>query len=149
MASGRRLRQRAKPVQDGHEVSGRVTSGLGEGSKFTALGWVRRQFRARLGFVPYPGTLNLEVRGAGWRALRQMLRREKGIPIVPAEGFCAAKCFRVILDDTLEGAAVFPDVPNYPPDKLEIIAPHPVRHRLGLKDRDRVRVRIMVKGKRG
>lgn len=122
---------------------GRVTSGVGEGSRFTELGWVRRQFRTRLGFVPYPGTLNLEVRGAAWNALRRTLRRPKGIPIVPAEGFCAAKCFRVIIDDTLEGAVVLPDVPNYPANKLEIIAPHPVRNRLGLRDRDRVRVRIM------
>ncbi|MFQ5828757.1 MAG: DUF120 domain-containing protein [Candidatus Methylomirabilia bacterium] len=126
--------------QDRREISGRVVSGRGEGSRFTELEW----FRGQLGFIPYPGTLNLEVRGRGWEALRRTLAREKGIPIVPPEGFCAAKCFRVVVNDTLEGAAVFPEVPNYPPDKLEIVAPHPVRERLGLRDGDRVRVRVLA-----
>lgn len=132
------------PARRGFQISGRVTSGLGDGSRFTELAWVRRQFRARLGFVPYPGTLNLQVRGAAWNALRRKLGSEKGIPIVPPEGFCAAKCFRVIIDGALEGAVVLPDVPNYPADKLEIIAPHSVRERLGLRDRDRVRVWIVA-----
>lgn len=141
MARRRGSQQSGGRRWDRREVSGRVVSGVGQGRRFTGLEWVGHQ----IGFVPYPGTLNLEVRGARWEALRRRLSRAKGIPIVPAEGFCAAKCFRVLLNDTLDGVVVLPEVPNYPTDKLEIIAPLPVRERLGLKDGDRVRVRLLAR----
>jgi hypothetical protein len=44
-------------------LEGCLRSGLGEGAGFTALDWVDRQFRAKLGFSPYPGTLNLSLKG--------------------------------------------------------------------------------------
>jgi riboflavin kinase len=42
---------------------GEACSGLGEGAGFTRLDWVRREFLAKLGFEPYPGTFNLHMGG--------------------------------------------------------------------------------------
>jgi len=125
------------------EVCGWVASGRGEGRRFTEVDCVKQEIQVKLGFLPYPGTLNLRMRGAAWRALRRRLVQEKGIPIIPRRGFCRAKCFRVLINDSLEGAVLFPEVSNYPADKFEIIAANPVRQRLGLKDGDLVRVRVV------
>ncbi len=38
-----------------------MCAGQGQGRSFTRLDWVRRQFRDKLGFAPYPGTLNLQI----------------------------------------------------------------------------------------
>ena len=44
-------------------VKGVVFSDLGRAGEFLGLGWVRDAIRERVGFDPYPGTLNLRVRG--------------------------------------------------------------------------------------
>lgn len=122
--------------------SGRLQSGLGEGAGFVALDWVDRQFHERLGFRPYPGTLNLAMQGEQWTRTRELLRSAPGIPIDPPPGFCAAKCFRVRIAGRIDGAIVLPEVDDYPADKLEIVAALGVRAELGLADGDLVTLRL-------
>ena len=127
------------------ELEGELCSGLGEGAIFTEIDWVARAFRERLGFIPYPGTLNLSLSGDDWAQARALLCRVPGIPIEPPPGFCAAKCFAVTLNECVDGAAVLPDVADYPADKFEIVAPVAVRRELGLQDGDRVRLRVKIR----
>ncbi|CAI07879.1 DUF120 domain-containing protein [Aromatoleum aromaticum] len=130
------------------KLQGVVCSGLGEGTRFTTIDWVVEEFRTRLGFAPCPGTFNLRMDGARWEALRLRLLATRGIAITPRHGLCAAKCFPVRLAGRLSGALVLPDMDDYPPDKLEVIAPLPVRHTLGLADGDAVQLHV-VTGWRG
>lgn len=127
------------------DLEGRLCSGLGEGASLTQLDWAAREFREKLGFAPYPGTLNLNLTGGAWMAARSRLQQAAGIAIVPPSGFCAAKCFAVMINDRIEGAAVLPDVREYPADKFEILAPVAVRQELNLQDGDAVRLRIEIK----
>ncbi len=122
---------------------GEACSGLGEGASFTALDWVRREFLAKLGFEPYPGTFNLRMGGPAWEAARRIMANEMGISITPAPGFCAAKCFHVVIAGRITGAVVFPEVPGYPPDKFEVISAVPVRQALGVADGDSVAVSVV------
>ncbi len=122
---------------------GAVCSGAGEGANFTQLEWVRREFLARLGFEPYPGTFNLRLHGTEWEAARRVLAQEPGISINPVPGFCAAKCFHVVVAGRVTGAVVFPEVPGYPPEKFEVISAVPVRQTLGVKDGDEVTVSVV------
>lgn len=123
--------------------SGELCRGLGEGAGFVALDWVRVGMRRALGFEPWPGTLNLRMGGEAWRHWRSGLAQRPGIALPPAPGFCAAKCFRVRLNDRVEAAAVFPEVDGYPDDKLELVAPVALRAALGLHDGDAVQVQIL------
>ncbi len=115
-------------------LSGIACSGLGEGAGFTSLEWVRREFLAKLGFDPYPGTFNLRMAGPEWEAARRILAREPGIAITPEAGYCAARCFHVVVGGCITGAVVFPEVAGYPPDKFEVISAVPVRQALGVGD---------------
>ncbi|MDZ4254122.1 MAG: DUF120 domain-containing protein [Sulfuritalea sp.] len=125
-------------------LEGRLCSGLGEGAVFTQLDWVAREFQAKLGYVPHPGTLNLSLSGDAWTRLRSRLQQAAGIAIEPPAGFCAAKCFEVLINDRIKGAAVLPEVAGYPADKLEIVAPVAVRRELRLHDGDRVRLQLRI-----
>lgn len=120
---------------------GTVCSGLGEGAHFTALPWVDDEFRRKLGFAPWPGTLNLRVGGPAWRAWRAAADAWPGIAITPAPGFCPARCFHVLLAGRQPAAAVIPEVEGYPADKLELVAPVALRAALGLVDGDTLHVR--------
>lgn len=138
MAATERMRQAQTLL-----LEGETCSGLGEGASFTGLDWVRREFLAKLGFEPYPGTFNLRMGGAAWDEVRGVLAKEAGIPITPEAGFCAAKCFHVVIAGRITGAVVFPHVAGYPDDKFEVISAVPVRQALGVKDGDCVSVSVV------
>lgn len=129
------------------DLEGEVCRGVGAGAAFTAIDWVREAFRERLGFVPHPGTFNLAMAGPAWEEARRALAAAAGIAIDPPPGYCAARCFRVALNGQAEGALVLPEVPAYPADKFEIVAPVALRHALGVADGDRVRVRVRLRAR--
>ncbi|MCI4328530.1 MAG: DUF120 domain-containing protein, partial [Thermoplasmata archaeon] len=62
------------------KFSGEVASGLGEGRYYLSQPGYMLQFAERLGYSPYPGTLNLRV-GADDRARLDAARHWKGIRI--------------------------------------------------------------------
>ena len=44
-----------------HTFTGKIVSGAGKAAFFTRLDWVLEQCTAKLGFAPFPGTLNIEI----------------------------------------------------------------------------------------
>ncbi|MGB9842173.1 MAG: DUF120 domain-containing protein [Candidatus Bathyarchaeales archaeon] len=124
------------------EFSGRVFSSKGEGKKFLTLPWVTHQITQKLGFTPYPGTLNLRL-SEGSVQRKELLEKACSITIVPAEGYCNGKLFKAFIGK-LECAIVIPEVPGYPRDVLEIIAPVNLREMLKLNDGDEVAVTVLV-----
>jgi riboflavin kinase, archaea type len=122
-------------------IEGKVFSGKGEGAKFIKLPWVKKQIEEKLGFTPFLGTLNLRLCENGVK-LKEQLKNEDSMEILPAEGFRRGKCFKAYLMDSLECAIVFPEVADYPADVIEIVAPVNLREKLQLKDGDVVEVKI-------
>lgn len=124
-------------------VEGKVFSGTGEGAKFVSLPWVRKQIIKKLGFEPYPGTLNIKLAKVHTN-LEECLKKAKPIEISPRKNFCSGICFKACLMDNLECAVVIPAVAGYPEDVIEILAPVNLREKFQLKDGDTVRVKIML-----
>ena len=123
------------------QVKGVIASGLGEAAFFTGLDWVKQQCREKLGFEPYPGTLNLKV-GSEDLMLMSSLVEEEGVRLVPpTANFCEAACLKVSIG-TVEAAAILPHVDDYHENTIEIIAPVKVKERLNLEDGDTVVVTI-------
>ncbi len=124
-------------------VKGRIAEGLKESGSFIRLPWVREQFVSKLGIDPYPGTLNLDITDTADVKKLKEIKKRKGIEIIPAPGFCPAKCFHVLVCGVVKGAIVIPQVPDYPESKLEIISPDRIRDVLSLEVGDVVEVRIL------
>ncbi|MEM1540504.1 MAG: DUF120 domain-containing protein [Candidatus Bathyarchaeia archaeon] len=124
-------------------VKGKILSGSGEGAFFIFLPWVKRQIKEKLGFIPYPGTLNLRLIGK-YVEVRNLLQSAKAMEILPEPGYCRGKCFMAYIKSDVACAVVLPCVENYPEDILEIIAPLNLRENLKLKDGDEVEVRIFL-----
>ncbi len=121
-------------------IKGIVQDGLGQGGSFTQLDWVRKQFRDKLGFDPYPGTLNVRVPDMKILATWQT---RPCIAIDPAPGFCAARCYRVRLNQTAVAVWIIPVVPGYPNDVMELMAPNCLRDILGVKSGDTLEIKII------
>jgi riboflavin kinase, archaea type len=124
------------------QVRGRLVRGLGEASDFTQLPWVVDQCYEKLGFRPYPGTVNLEVVPEDLSAWEEM-KRQPGVTLSPPNpAFCDAVCHAVAIDGQLKAATIVPHVAGYPADKLELLASGPVLETLGLSQGQEVTVRL-------
>ncbi len=129
----------------GETLSGRVATGVGQGRHFTRLDWARRQFVDKLGIDPYPGTFNVVIDDPDAITVWVRLKRTNGIVIEnPNDGpyDCDGKCWKVTLDGGIAGAIVLPEMSDYPPAQLEIIAGIGLRDALSVEDGDQVKLVI-------
>ena len=126
-------------------IKGCVFTGRGEGRFFVALDWVQEQVEAKLGFKPFPGTLNLKVLPEDREAVKRLSEAEAAIIEPPSRGFCRGRCYKALLNDSVDVAIVVPEVEGYPEDQLEVIAPQPLREALGLRDGDLVALKVYLK----
>jgi riboflavin kinase len=125
-------------------VKGQIVTGIGVGSHFIGLEWVREQILEKLGFDPFLGTLNVRMDEETSRRYNTLLEGREGVPIEPLdERYHRGKCYRSRINDRVDGAIVVPVVPDYPTDLMEIVAPVNLRERLGLLDGGEVTVEIL------
>ena len=118
-------------------------NGIRAAADFTQVPWVKRQFLAKLAIEVYPGTLNLQIADDDLEAF-ETLKTGAGIDITPEEStFCSAKCYPVLIAGQVKGAILFPLVPDYPANKMELIAPVHVRETLSLNAGDLVEVDVL------
>jgi len=111
---------------------------MGQGQYFISREGYSRQFLQHLGFVPFPGTLNVlleEPFPAGQQAVKIEGFQEVG------RSFGECKCYRIKLNG-IEAAVVRPERSRHPAELIEVIAPVKLRA-LGLEDGDPVDVILL------
>ena len=124
------------------EFSGRVFSGLGEGTRFVGLDWVQDQLMEKVGFKPFPGTLNLRL-SEECTILRSKLEKTVSYRICSPIGYCSGITYKARVEE-LNCAIVIPEIRGYPKDVLEIIAPFNLRELLKINDGDKVSVSVCL-----
>ena len=113
-------------------------------SSTNPFGYVN-QFKEKLGFVPYPGTLNVEIQFVERNKLR-LLKNYRALTIdefqTENRTFGSVRCFKADVNGS-EGAIVLPLRSHYS-NILEFISPHNLREKLNLKDGDEVKIIIYL-----
>jgi riboflavin kinase len=117
------------------KIDGEVKTGLGKGAYFISQEFYSKEFRKNLGFVPYPGTLNVVVSDEYIDEINEIKDNCQNI-IKPDEGFGAVKYIEAVLNDEVKGAIVFPAKTVHDVNYLEFIAEVRLRDELGLEDGD-------------
>ncbi|MFC4359536.1 DUF120 domain-containing protein [Halobium salinum] len=162
----RRLFESAASVS----LRGTVTGGMGEGRHYISLPGYMEQFRERLGYEPFPGTLNVDLDEESVRARAAV----SSLDPVPIDGwedeertFGPASCYEATVrraddeatggdgveDTDVDGNAdgdeiaapahiIVPERTHHDETQLEVIAPAKLRDELGLDDGDAVVVRV-------
>ena len=124
---------------------GKVVSGMGEGKYYTEQRGYVDQFKNKLGFVPYPGTLNVEIEYVERNKLR-LLKNYGGIVIdefkTKNRTFGSVLCLSATINNC-KGAIVLPKRSHYS-NILEFISPHYLREKLHLKDGGGVKMIIYL-----
>jgi riboflavin kinase len=132
-------------------LDGTVTSGMGEGRHYISLSGYMSQFRERLGYEPFPGTLNVDLTAESVRARGELGALEtEATPIDGWEDddrtFGPATCYAARVEAgerTYEGAHVIvPERTHHDATQLELIAPAKLRDELDLSDGDVLRITV-------
>jgi len=127
---------------------GTVFSGLGEGAYYISLKGYKRQFITKLGFEPFPGTMNLRLDSPIYRKIRRDLGSMKEIHIDGFKDgkrtFGGAECFKALLNGKVEGAVLVIERTTHDDTVLEIISPVNLREHFKLKDGDELKVMISL-----
>lgn len=125
-------------------IVGELVSGVGEGRYYVGLKGYKKQFRDKLNFIPYAGTLNLKVDGKTGRAVSNIT---ESIAIegfrTKKRSFGGLKCVKAKLehkDQQIIAAVIKPFRTVHGEDIVEVIAPYYLREKLKLEDGDKVRI---------
>ena len=117
------------------KIEGKVTTGLGKGAYFLSQEFYTSEFKKNLGFIPFPGTLNVVVDEKYLDEINEIKNNCQNL-IKPDEGFGAVKYIEAILNNDVKGAIVFPAKTTHDENYLEFIAENMLREALELKDGD-------------
>lgn len=130
------------------DFEGRVFTGLGEGRYYMSLEGYVAQIVEKLGFKPYPGTLNLRL-----ASKEDVLNRVKleDHPSIILSGFSDGKrtygsvrAYIASINGYKPAAVIIPSRTIYKVDVLEVIAPVNLREHLRIRDGDLVKVRVYL-----
>jgi riboflavin kinase len=129
-------------------LEGTLFSGLGEGAYYVSKDGYRKQFMEKLGFDPYPGTLNLKLTMEYDIKTRTEL---DAFPAIELQGFQNesrsfgdVKCYPVLINNKVKGALLTALRSHYDASVLEIVAPVFLRGSLKLKDGQKVKVEVLT-----
>jgi len=129
-------------------LEGVLFTGLGEGAYYVTRDGYRRQFIEKLGFDPYPGTLNLKLTTEYDMKTQSELEAYPGIEIEgfkdESRTFGSVRCYPAIINNKVKGAVLCALRSHYNSSVLEVIAPAFLRSRLKLKDGNKVKVEVLI-----
>ncbi len=124
------------------EMRGKIAKGSGEGKYYLSLSGYRKQIKEKLGFDPFPGTLNVMVDEKSMPARQQLRRMEPFVISGFKDGertygdLFAYKC-RL---ENLDCAIVIPLRTHHGADVIEVICAQDIKKTLGKKDGEYVKV---------
>ncbi len=130
-------------------LTGTVTSGMGEGRHYITLPGYMEQFRDKLGYEPFAGTLNIDLTP---ESIRERARLDAVEPITISgwesdeRTYGPAYCYPATLTSdecTYEDASIVaPERTHHGDDHLEVIAPEKLRDTCSLTDGTEVTVHV-------
>jgi riboflavin kinase len=131
------------------ELSGTLVSGMGEGAYYMSLKGYTKQFNSKIGYVPFPGTLNVKLdKKEHVEALRQL----NGFEGVKIDGFSDGKrtygwvkCYHCILNDKIRCKLILLERTHHDSSIVELISENDIRKRANLKTGSKITIRIPLK----
>jgi riboflavin kinase len=130
------------------QFRGKVFTGLGEGGYYVSLHGYAKQFLGRLGFEPFPGTLNLRLSSPAQMEQRRQLQFLKGIEIQGFDDgsrtYGPVTCFRAKFEKDYPAAVLGIERTHYDDSVMEVISAVNLRKTLGLREGDECSVTVYL-----
>ncbi|HZB65757.1 MAG TPA: DUF120 domain-containing protein [Nitrososphaeraceae archaeon] len=130
------------------DFEGHIITGMGEGAYYMSLDGYKKQFKEKLGYEPYPGTLNIKLNSMLFvEARKEMLK----YPSINIEGFSDqsrtfgwVKCYPASINDSknINSSILILERTHYDDSIIELIAPFSIKEQFSLKNGDYVKLKV-------
>ncbi len=132
--------------QPSHAVlKGTLTSGMGEGAYYMSLRGYTRQFKAKMGYVPFPGTLNVRLDQDYVHAISQFDSLDGTMISGFSDGrrtYGWVKCFGGTLNKRIDCNLIRLERTHHDPSIIELISETGIRRAARLRNGSRITIRI-------
>lgn len=122
-------------------IDGVIVKGLGEGAYFMSIRQYQKEIKKKLGFVAYPGTLNIKVSKKQRDSLKNLNMILIGGFRRGGKAFGGIDCYRATIKN-INGAVIIPHMTKHR-DIIEFIAPVHIKTKLKLKDGNKITVELI------
>ena len=130
------------------DFEGHIITGMGQGAYYMSLDGYKKQFKEKLGYEPYPGTLNIKLNSMLFvEAKKEMLK----YPSINIEGFSDqsrtfgwVKCYPASINDSknINSSILILERTHYDDSIIELIAPFSIKEQFSLKNGDYVKLKV-------
>ena len=128
------------------KLSGSVISGLGEGAYYMSLNGYTKQFKVKIGYIPFPGTLNIKLNQLQATQIIQQLDDLESVIIDPfSDGkrtYGWVKCFHATLNNSIKCELIRLERTHHNNSIIELISKNNLRKTSKLKTGSKVTIKI-------
>jgi len=131
-------------------LKGTLVSGLGEGAYYMSLEGYSKQFKTKIGYVPFPGTFNVKLRKKEYTEAISQFEEMEGIHI---DGYSDGKrtygwvkCFKAKLNSTFDCLLIRLERSHHDTSIIELISKNSLRKTAKLSDNSKVTITIPING---
>ncbi len=130
------------------EIKGTLISGMGEGAYYMGLKGYTKQFKSKIGYVPFPGTLNVKIdQKIHQEAIKQFVNLN-GININSfSDGkrtYGWVKCFPAKLNNSVDCNLILLERTHHDNSVVELISKLCLRKTAKLKEGSKITIKIPI-----
>jgi riboflavin kinase len=133
------------------EFMGNIISGMGEGAYYMSMKGYTKQFKSKLGYVPFPGTLNIKLKDKKFIEAKRELDAHDGIKI---DGFSDGKrtygwvkCYPAKINNSVDGMLITLERTHYDDSILELISHTNIKKAAKLSSGSQISIRVPISSK--
>ena len=130
------------------ELKGILVSGMGEGAYYMALKGYTKQFKSKIGYVPFPGTLNVKL---DQKTHQEAIKQFEILDGIKIESFSDGKrtygwvkCFPAKLNNSISCELIMLERTHHDDSVIELISKICLRKTGKLKDGSKVSITIPI-----
>ncbi len=132
-------------------LKGTLVSGLGEGAYYMSLQGYSKQFKTKIGYIPFPGTFNVKLGKKEYTEAISQFEEMEGIHI---DGYSDGKrtygwvkCFKAKLNSTFDCLLIRLERSHHDTSIIELISKSNLRKTAKLSNNSKVTITIPLNGK--
>ena len=130
------------------DLKGTLVSGMGEGAYYMGLKGYTKQFQSKIGYIPFPGTLNVRLDQKIHQESIKQFETLNGIKIKSfSDGkrtYGWGKCFSAKLNNSINCQLIVLERTHHDDSVIELISKVCLRKNAKLKDGSKVSIKIEI-----
>ena len=132
-------------------LKGILVSGMGEGAYYMSLKGYTKQFKSKIGYIPFPGTFNVKLEK---KEYTEAIRQFAGLDGIHINGYSDGKrtygwvkCFRAELNSSFDCELIRIERTHHDTSTIELISKNNLRKTAKLSEGSKVTIIVQINGK--